>query len=218
MCEMAILDPQANSDFQLMSAAMGLHTAMGDGLGVVLVREGDERYHYDVYKAVDPEASDVRDFFEDNVTPKTKRAILHGRLATCGENSLQNTHPLKVECDHCDADFVAHNGVVYGHREAKELYQGQGHTFETEVDSEVIPHGLNGVPEFGEVYETTFDNEPAFVIGGETEVFVYTNGRYDLTEDMRMCLGYRDFGPDYMDENTQYREAKMIHPSTTEDN
>lgn len=218
MCEMAILDPQKDSIFQLSNAAINLYNAMSDGLGIVLVREGDERYHYDVYKAVEPDMEEVTEFFEDNITPRTKRAILHGRLATCGENSIQNTHPLKVDCDRCDADFIAHNGVVYGYESAKDLYKSQGHNFSTDVDSETIVHGLDGVPEFGEVYETTFDKEPAFVIGGEKEVYVYTGGRYDLTEDMRMCLGYREFGPEYQQEQTTYREAKMMHPTITEDN
>jgi glutamine phosphoribosylpyrophosphate amidotransferase len=211
MCEIAILDPQRYNTFQMADTAMSVFMAMGDSLGLVAVDEGPERYRYQVFKALEPQQQEVSDWLAANVSDDTQRLLIHGRLATHGAETLDNCHPLRIECDECSGEFVMHNGVIYQNERLREIHEANGHEYQTNVDSETIAHGLGGVPEFGGVHDTPYSHERAFIIGSEKEVYVYTSGVYDLTQDMRMSLGYREFGPQREHDTTTYQEAKMVH-------
>lgn len=78
----------------------------------------------------------------------SKIGIAHTRWATHGEPSKENAHP------HCDSEgnfIVAHNGIIENYRDLKAELMEKGHRFESQTDTEVIPHLIS------ELYENSFE-------------------------------------------------------------
>lgn len=64
--------------------------------------------------------------------------IAHTRWATHGEPSEQNSHPHVTE-----KAAVIHNGIIENFQELKKTLEGKGAVFQTETDTEVIPHVID---------------------------------------------------------------------------
>ncbi|MFB6147389.1 MAG: glutamine--fructose-6-phosphate aminotransferase, partial [Candidatus Nanohaloarchaea archaeon] len=70
-------------------------------------------------------------------SPDGTTGIGHTRWATHGSINQENAHP-HTDCE--DRVAVVHNGIIDNHRELRE--ELEGHEFESETDTEVIPHLL----------------------------------------------------------------------------
>ncbi|MGD9537985.1 MAG: glutamine--fructose-6-phosphate transaminase (isomerizing) [Alphaproteobacteria bacterium] len=106
--------------------------------------------------------------------PKGTVGIGHTRWATHGRPSEANAHP------HATSRVaVVHNGIIENYQALKERLVAEGHEFETETDTEVVPHLIDhylalGMDPENAVAESLQQLEGAFALG------ILFAGRHDL--------------------------------------
>lgn len=145
MCEISVINPEPNDIQRLVDVCEAMYKRNNDGIGLVGVYPEGDSFRYTEYKSTEFDENAIAGFFGGN--QDAWRVIAHCRLATAGGVSWDATHPIHVECNACDALKVIHNGIVTGHQPWMSSLEDEGHNFNTEVDTEVIAHALDDIPE-----------------------------------------------------------------------
>lgn len=195
MCEIAIFDPDRTTPRIVSEVAIDLYRSQGDALGVVAVRSEDNYFDYEIYRATEPEEHEVFDFVED-LYDETYRFILHGRMATSGDRTVEEAHPIEIECEACDIDYVLHNGIVAQYEYERNQLERIGHEFSTDVDSENIAHRFQTISTELEELDNPYPREPCYILLSSNAILVTASARYHLTDDLRLSCSYRRYGPD----------------------
>jgi glucosamine--fructose-6-phosphate aminotransferase (isomerizing) len=101
-----------------------------DSAGLAVVAKGDIYRQREIGKVKGLEDLLTAEPFSGNV------GIAHTRWATHGKPSRKNAHP--HICNNKIA--IVHNGIIENHQALREAQKGQGYTFTSETDTEVIAH------------------------------------------------------------------------------
>jgi len=102
-----------------------------DSAGVAVTHEGRLEVRRSVGKIAALERVLAREPVEGRL------GVAHTRWATHGRPSDQNAHPHR-DCSKSVA--VVHNGIIENHAHLRKALERDGHTFESETDTEVIAH------------------------------------------------------------------------------
>lgn len=218
MCEIAVVDPERTSIEQIHQIAGKFHQEQGDGIGVVLVMNRGDSFEYQTYKSVHPHWQTLYRFLRRHLDVAW-RVVIHGRYGTAGGVNRDNAHPIEVDCQHCDFDMVVHNGSVRRHRKIRPGLISQGHNFNTKVDSEILAHKVQELPESLDDHDQntySMRGNLHYLLFSEDGILARTEGKYDITDDFLMTCSRRDFKDAGLDFEYSRNKWALITPDDDE--
>jgi len=147
------------------------------------------------------------------------RIVVHARLATAGGIGFEQTHPIKIIDDDVDTRFVVHNGIVRNATNERRKLKKDGHEFNTTVDSEVIAHVHDNLPDTLDDFEQSdLRGRLNYLLFGKDRILVRNSGKYTLTDDLLMTCR-----PKWLRENGEVSDIDLgqtfalYKPTTDED-
>lgn len=214
MCEIAVVDPEQTDVQSIFQLASTLYEEQGDGVGILAVlRDEDEgKFEYRKYKSAKPAWQSLWSFLRRNAE-RTWRFIVHARAMTDGDVNRQNTHPLSVDCEQCDTQWMVHNGVVRKHKKVRGGLVSNGHTFSTEVDSEVIAHKHGEIPDtLDDIddHRTKLGGSLNYILAGEERILVHLQQKYHVTDDFVVTCATRKRKEPFKDFDDMDNESEWI--------
>lgn len=192
MCEIAVIDPELVPIETVHSLAERFHEEQGDGVGVVAVVNEGDRFTYPVYKSTSPHWQTLYSFLRRNYDDAW-RFVVHGRSMTSGKRNRDTTHPIEIDCDLCDFDYVVHNGSVRNDQTVRERMFDEGHHFNTLVDTEIIPHEVGQLPEdLDDVSGSTYRiyGNLSYLLFAEDGILARVEQKYHLSGDFTLTCSY----------------------------
>lgn len=185
MCEIAVLDPERTDDQSIHQLASTFFEEQGDGLGILSIQSDEETFTYDAYRHSEPDWFQFHKFL-NRTRDETWRYVLHGRSLTNGKAIRDNAHPIPIDCPKCDSEWVIHNGSVRSHKEKRGGLTSQGHTFSSNVDTEVIAHTISELPDSTDDLDDETYNLKGnlnYLLFSEDKIFCRLAAKYYVTDD-----------------------------------
>ncbi|RQH02279.1 glutamine--fructose-6-phosphate transaminase (isomerizing) [Natrarchaeobius oligotrophus] len=119
--------------------------------------------------------------------------IGHTRWSTHGPPSDENAHP---HTDCVDSIAVVHNGIIENYRTLRSELEADGHEFDSETDTEVIPHLIKAARAEGAGCEEAFRQAIRRLEGSYAVAAVFSGGEtvYAARHESPLILGIGDEG------------------------
>jgi len=130
---------------------------------------------------------------ESGSDSKARVFICHTRWATHGGVTEANAHP-HISCDGKIA--IVHNGIIENSQELRKMFEGKGHSFRSETDSEIIAHFFEEALKNGREFEEAI---PDFLqeVKGTFATLIIRKGDdriYAIKRDSPLVLGLLNSG------------------------
>lgn len=206
MCEIFIIDPKNNENELIEANASDMFDKNPDGIGLVAIDRDEDNweFEYRTWKSAGYNSEKVMDFIE--AEEDAWRLIVHARLATCGETNAAQAHPIMMDCEECDVSAVIHNGVVSNDQTWYNVLIEEGHNFRTEVDSEVIAHEHNHIPQdIDEMEEPELSGSLNYILLQKDAILVRSGSRYKDAESLKMGKTTRIEWDEELSSGTRWR-------------
>jgi len=191
MCEIIVIDPSTVGEHTTLRVAKTLLDQQGDGLGVLAVYDRSDSFEYEAKKSVNPHWMGFFKWMRRCRENDVWRFVIHARAATHGTVNRENCHPIRMDEESSDVQFVVHNGSVSSHKTKRNRHIKNGHHYNTDVDSEVIGHEVGNVPSAMDDVETgtkyNMHGMLNYLLFSEDSILIHNDrSKYYLTEDFTM--------------------------------
>ncbi|MFC6905934.1 glutamine--fructose-6-phosphate transaminase (isomerizing) [Halalkalicoccus tibetensis] len=171
----------------LLTGLSGLEYRGYDSAGVALADET-----ISVYKS-EGELEELEAILKEEDVPSVPVGIGHTRWSTHGPPSDRNAHP---HTDNESSVAVVHNGIIENYESLREELSAAGYVFESDTDTEVVPHLIHHYTEQGLDEEAAFRKAVEQLEGSYALAAVFRGSEtiYATRQDSPLVLGLADDG------------------------
>lgn len=191
MCEILVASANyavQNAEDFIEGVMNTMYADNNDGIGLISVYTDGEEFSYEAFKGAGGKQKQNKGKFISWLKNQDGawRIVVHARLATAGGIGFEQTHPINIIDDDVDSDWVVHNGVISSSKNKRINMKRADHEFNTKVDSEVIAHTYDDIPDDIENLEEERLYGTLNWLLFSSDSILIQNNKYTLTEDFRM--------------------------------